>query len=221
MDSQAHRPARTKDSNRRRNYIINPTFQWRYAIMVALAVFVLTSLMSSALYSVLHQQARLRSMHPESYTAAVSSVVLVAALAFAAVTSGALGLWCVLFTHRICGPLYVLDGYLKQLCEGKLPYPRALRKKDEFKDLYATFTKLVDQMRNEKTREFQAMNQAIQTAQRAAGQDLNACQKALKDMTGQLEPLRRQLADALGTDTPAPPNAISSTAESRETVYAG
>ena len=221
MDSHANRPAQTDENNRRRNYIINPTFQWRYAIMVALAVFVLTSLMSSALYSVLHQQARMRSMHPETYTAAVSSVVLVAALAFAAVTSGALGLWCVLFTHRICGPLYVLDGYLKQLRQGKLPKPRALRKKDEFKDLYASFTTLVEHMRNEKGRDLETMNKAIHTAHLAANEDLETCRKALKDVTGQLEPLRRQLAEALGADTPAKPNPTAPKVEARQTVSVG
>ncbi len=219
MNSHANLSAQT--DSRRRNYIINPTFQWRYAVMVALAVFVLTSLMSSALYSVLHQQARNRAMHPETYTTAVSSVVLIAAVAFAAVTSGALGLWCMLFTHRICGPLFVLDGYLKEMCEGKLPNPRKLRKKDEFKEVYGTFTKFAEWMKDERASEFEMMNKAIHTAQLAANEDLAACQKALKDVAGQLEPLRRQLADSLGTEAPAAPNPSTPKAESRKTVSVG
>lgn len=47
-------------------------------------------------------------------------------------------------THRISGPVYVMSGYMKEIIEGKLPTPRDLREKDEFKDFYELFREMIE-----------------------------------------------------------------------------
>lgn len=184
--------------NRRRRYLINSTFQWKYTLTLAVTVFLITSALSSVLYGLLHQQARMRVMNPETYTANVGTVMLVFAIAFGLVSAMGVGFWCFIVTHRICGPLFVMDRYLRDLGDGCVPKPRPLRRKDEFKELYATFTRATDFMSSQKRRELTTLTEM---AQRAAGcKDAEAaeCHEALASMADQLDLLRREAADVLG-----------------------
>src|SRR5262245_38755540 len=121
-------------SYRRKQYLINPGFQWKVAGTIAVAVFLFSILISITLYGTLHQQARLRAANPVTYSADVTSVMICFGLGFAAITAGGVGLWSILMTHRVCGPMYVMKRYLLELAGGRLPSLRPLRKRDEFKD---------------------------------------------------------------------------------------
>ena len=92
------------DANRRRKYLINPAFQWKHAITLSLAVFLLSSILSCVLYSVLHEQARHRIMYPMSYSMDVGTVILFSAFGFSVLTAGAVGFWCI-FTTTVSGTL--------------------------------------------------------------------------------------------------------------------
>ena len=135
--------------NRRRQYVVRPSFQLRFAITAGLTVFLTATIISSALYAVLHEQARQRMMQPETYTAEVPLVVIGFGLLFAAVTAVVFSVWCVLFTHRLCGPLVVMHQYLNELAEGRFPEIRPLRKKDELKDLFAMLQKAIARLKKD------------------------------------------------------------------------
>jgi hypothetical protein len=135
--------------NRRRNYLVRPAFQLRFAVSAGLTVFLASSMISFGLYTALHQQARQRMMQPDTYTAEVPLVVLGFALLLAAVTAGAFAGWCILFTHRICGPLVVMDRYLNELAEGRFPEVRFLRKRDELKDLFVTLRRAISRLKQD------------------------------------------------------------------------
>ena len=62
--------------NRRRNYVVRSGFQLRFAVSAGLVVFLASSIISSVLYGVVHEQARQRMMEPETYGAEVPFVVL-------------------------------------------------------------------------------------------------------------------------------------------------
>jgi len=47
------------------------------------------------------------------------------------------------FTHRISGPIWVMTNHLNELLAGKSPQMNDLREKDEFKDFYELFRKMV------------------------------------------------------------------------------
>ncbi len=126
-NAAASAPDRAKRG--RRTYVINPAFQWRYAFTIAVVVFFISTMMSCLLYAGLHRQARTRLIHPTATIADVTPVIVSFALGFSVVTAGAVALWCVLSSHRICGPLYVLENYFNDLMAGRIPTPRALRKK--------------------------------------------------------------------------------------------
>jgi hypothetical protein len=46
-------------------------------------------------------------------------------------------------THKISGPIYLMSQYIKEIIKGNYPDLRPLRKKDELKEFYELFSKLV------------------------------------------------------------------------------
>jgi len=195
--------------NRRRQYLINPGFQWKYAIMLALAVFLISALISSVLYALLHHQARLRLMNPEAYTAQVTLVILLFGAAFSMLTAGALAVWCVFMTHRICGPLFVLERNLGELADGRFPKLRSLRRKDEFKDLYATFGRAVESLKVNKQAELATLTQALSIAESAANANDEARKDALSSVATHIKTLRDVATKALGVEAGAVPEAAT------------
>ena len=183
---------------RRKQFIVDSAFQWKHAITIALTVFLITSIMSSVLYGILHQQARMRFVHPETFTGEVTLVVLFAALVFSAVTALGMGFWSIIATHRICGPLYVLENYLGDLAKGKVPSPRPLRKKDEFQAFYRSFTRAMDALKVKRQAELSTLCESVEKAKSALEGDAGAQKRALELMAVEMEKLRDETAEALG-----------------------
>lgn len=210
METDVAQRAGLKPRNRRRQYTVNPRFQWRYAATIAGIVFFASSILSSLLYLFLFDQTRARLINPGAQATSAGGVVLVTAIAFGALTAAGIGLWSVLFTHRICGPLFLLDRHFTQIAAGQLPTPRSLRKKDEFQALFRNFSTAMDFLRMHKQRELDGLTHALGSATKAHDGDLEACQRALDDVVEQLEPLRRAAADALGAENSIPPTSDNS-----------
>lgn len=192
--------AKASSSNRRATYVINPRVQWRYALSIAAMAFLMSTILSSVLYGVLHHQARMRLIDPVGYSTNAGPAVLLFALAFAFVTAGGIGLWCIMMTHRMCGPMYVLSQHFKTLSEGRFPKMRNLRKKDEFKELYAGFRDAVDTMKCSREKELDAFNNMLGNAKSAMDSDDHACRQALEAMACQMNDMRKDLCDALGQE---------------------
>jgi methyl-accepting chemotaxis protein len=164
-----------------------------------------SSIIATILYSVLHHQARMRLIDPENYTAEVTQVILLFAVGFSALTAGGVALWSLVVTHRICGPLYVLDRYLTQLAGGRLPFVRPLRRKDEFKQLMANFSQAIGSVRQNKQMELAVLDEVARLANDSVN-DPAGRQQALQSIAAKVETLARQTRTFLGEDeldTPA------------------
>ncbi len=186
--------------NRRRTYVVNPRFQWKYAITIAVTVFLISSIMSSLLYGVLHSQARLRAASPQTYVTDVTLVIVFAGVAFSLLTAAGIGLWSLVVTHRICGPLTVMAQWLKELGEGRFPRLRPLRSKDEFKDFFAVFTSTVDALKAGKRAQLTVLNKTVSLARSASRADDDSRKNILSALTTELETLRRETAEFLGEE---------------------
>lgn len=155
-------------------------------------------MISSALYGLLHSQARMRAMNPETYSAEVTLIILFAALVLSLVTAGALGVWSIMVTHRICGPLYVLENCFRTLASGKFPTRRALRKKDEFKGLHDAFWEALNAVKATKQSELEGLEAAVAVARSGAKGDQQQQKKTLHSLAAQLEEMRQEIARSLG-----------------------
>lgn len=203
--SQEAAAANPPPHNRRRQRIVNATFQWKHAITIGLAVFLLASLMSSALYGILHHQARQRIVNPTSYTAEVGMIVFVAGLCFAALTAGGLTFWFLIVTHRICGPLSVIGRHLIVLGEGRFPTIRPLRRKDEFKDLYTIFSRTVDGLKAKKQSELTKLREALELARSATQADDETRRTVLDSLEARIDTMCRETARGLDDPQEASP----------------
>ena len=186
---------------RRRTYLINPAFQWKYTGFVVVGVFIFSAFLSYVLFGVLHQQARARAIQPSVINPwENTATILLASVAFSAALGAALGLWTIIFTHRICGPLFVIQRCFADLNAGRFPRRRALRKRDEFKGLYAAFWDAVDVLQRTKRSELKQMSEALQIARSAAEDDDRTLREALASLASRLEPMCVEAARSLGEE---------------------
>ena len=208
-DKQTSADGVAGQSGRRRLFFINPAFQWKYTLAVGGTVFCTTSVISTILYTILHEQARMRALQPESYVANVTSVVLISAIALSAITAGALSFWCIVATHRICGPVFVLQRYMSQLAAGRIPTLRPLRKKDEFKELYAVCSRAVESLKTGRRTELMLIEQARDALNKAKANEGQEHRNALDMVAAQLDILQQAADNALGNtpDTKPTPSA--------------
>ena len=186
--------------NRRRTYLINPAFQWKQACTIAVIVFLTSSIVSFATFGVLHQQARMRLSDPSGYQADVGSVILLFSIGCSALTAGGIGLWSILMTHRICGPAHVLVRAMQELCAGRFPPMRGLRKKDELQALYSSVGEAVDALKARARRELATVAETLDLARNAQQTSDAVRQNNLQRLTSQLEQLRQDLAERLSLE---------------------
>ena len=181
--------------NQRRRYVINPSFQWKFILSISLVVFLVTSIISSVLYGILHEQARARFMNPAEYVAQVPLVVISFALIFSLLASAGVGVWCMFATHRICGPLHVISSHLKELASGRLPKPRSLRARDEFKDFYQLFTQAMESVRKRQQHALRILSDLSTAAETALDAGDEHRKATLKDLARQLQELHDSIVE--------------------------
>ena len=195
-----------KRSHRRQNRIINPVFQWKYTLLLSGSVFFVSTFMSVILFAALQNQARARLVNPEaSYMWENTLVMVLSAVVFSAVTAGAVGFWCIILTHRVAGPLYVLDRHLGEIIRGRLPKVRALRKKDEFKELHDSFRMAVDTLRIRQQDDLATLTEMLSIAESSSTDDETKLRNALEDIAGHVARLRAQAAEVLGEEVDSIP----------------
>ncbi len=180
----------------------------------------ISAVLSIVLYGILHEQARMRSIHPETYRAEVTLVVLLSSLAFSAITAGGVGCWCIIITHRICGPLFVMGRYLGELREGRIPTIRPLRQKDEFKNFYDNLSGVIDRLKADKQEQLSALTDVLRTATSATEGDEQSCRDALSSVAARIETMRKELADELPVGAVGP-EGVSRSARSSSPVTVG
>jgi methyl-accepting chemotaxis protein len=140
--------------NRRKVYLINPRFQWRFiGFMAAVSLLAISILfLSNVLF--------FRNMHAEALSVGLApdnpyfdflkeqqsslSKVYFGVSAVAFVVMVGLG---ILYSHRIAGPLHNLNNRMKQIAESGDPAPVSFRRKDQFRELAESFNAMIAQLK--------------------------------------------------------------------------
>ena len=212
-------PTRT---NRRRQYVINPAFQWRYTLMLAIGVFVAAALIGILLFSTLHQHARARTLMLAPTDAWSNAwMVFLFALAFSTLLVVALVAWGILITHRVSGPMYVLQNHFRTLTQGRFPRLRSLRKRDEFKELHEDFKVAVNKMKDDRQADLSELTELAATARTAPPEEPDRQAEVLRLIATRLDTIRIRYAESLGIEleNPAVPKPAATPAE-KEAVWA-
>jgi hypothetical protein len=197
---------------RRTTYFISPSFQWGYVLRAALTVFVAANMMAIVLYGVLFEQARSRMLAvPAADTWQNTRTMVVFALTFSMLLATMVGLWCVVLTHRVMGPLQVMQQGFQELQRGKLPHCRPLRKRDEFKDLYQDYCTAIEALRRQQEANQAALQSAMEiynTLQQGEvesqlDEQVLKVQQMCQALAEKLEPATDNNVDIEEVDTPA------------------
>lgn len=202
-----------------RNLLLRPAFQWKCVATIVLGVFFISSFIGVLLYGVLYEQVRARTLFLPTSSSSETIMVLVGyALAFAAVPAIAFGLWNIVLTHRICGPLFAMESSLAKLGQGKFPQRRPLRKKDEFKEFHQMLWCTIDRLKDRKKADFEALNELRNVACSASDGDDRARAVALDTIVSRLDLLCSDAATALGVDYKSEDAACPSTVAPKESA---
>jgi hypothetical protein len=180
----------SRRQNTRKNYLIDRSFQLKVAGWIALDVFAVTFLCGVVMLTVLEPQVRARVLNPAAAGLAGSMYTLLGfAAGFGLLAAGAFAAWSVLITHRLVGPIGVVARGLAQVGRGEFPRYRPLRKKDEFREFYAAYWRMVHALRSRKQADLAAYAEIIATATRGAEAAHGPARDAIASILATVRPL--------------------------------
>ena len=213
MVESASAPPRVKVG--RRNFLIDRTFQLKYTLYMVVGGAAISLLFGAMMYQahvegtqILEDSIRVLRLDlsdpVREVVRAQDSTLLWLVMAISVIMAVALGLFGVLITHRVAGPIYVFSHYMNVLGEGRYPLLRPLRKKDELKAFYETFHGAVASMRErDKTRGLE-LKGAVAAIEAAMGKAPDTA-AGLKPAAETLRALADRMLDAAATEEPATP----------------
>jgi hypothetical protein len=137
----------------RRTYLLDREFQLKYIVLLAGI-----GAGSMLLFGALAYRAQVSAA--DSGLSGAETLLWLTAVG--AVGMGvALGLFGLLFTHRVAGPVHVMSLYVGALAAGRYPRLRPLRRKDELRSFFARFSEAVDRIRQREADEAHVLEESL------------------------------------------------------------
>lgn len=187
----------------RRTYVIDRGFQLKYTLMLVIVGALISSLFGVMMY-LAHQEA-LRAINPSGAALddlrSSDQTLIWLMVAITVLMATAFGLFGILITHRVAGPVYVMSHYIQVLAKGRYPIMRKLRKNDELKAFFERFQEAIETLRVREIGEADRLREAIAAFEPLAGSDgarrsleaLRAMHNRKRDATDRVEPAARPL----------------------------
>jgi len=140
--------------NRRRTYLINPRFQWRFIGFMATVSLLAISLLfvSNILFfrNMEHEALSVGLTRDNPYFDFLQEQKSALSLLYFTVSGVVfvvmMGLG-ILYSHRIAGPLYHLDRKMRRIADGEEPSPLQFRRRDQFVELAESFNAMLVKLR--------------------------------------------------------------------------
>jgi methyl-accepting chemotaxis protein len=157
-------------NNRKSIPIVDKSFQYKYTAIIVSIVIVISAILGYFLLNSYWEMNRIMDLalaSPEigdkinEGTALHVFYISIAFLVFEALALSVMGL---IITHRVCGPMFVIQGYLSTMLEGKYPRTRPLRRGDEFAETFEVFMKVIESLKQRDADEVKKLTQAIAAA---------------------------------------------------------
>jgi len=140
--------------NRRRTYLINPRFQWRFiGFMATVSVLAISMLFVSNIlfFRNMEHEALSVGLTPDNpYFDFLQEQKSALSVLYFAVSGAVFVLMMglgILYSHRIAGPLYHLDGKMRRIAGGEEPSPLTFRRRDQFGELAESFNAMIVKLR--------------------------------------------------------------------------
>jgi methyl-accepting chemotaxis protein len=141
--------------NRRRTYLINPRFQWRFiGFMATVSVLAIAMLFVSNLLffrNMEHEALSVGLTRDNPYFDFLQEQKSTLSMLYFTVSGLVFALMMglgIVYSHRIAGPLYQLDRKMKRIAGGEEPSPLQFRRRDQFAELAESFNAMVVKLKN-------------------------------------------------------------------------
>src|SRR5260370_10710988 len=135
--------------------LVDPALTFKYSIIIALLGAIISVTFCSLLYFQSYETQRdvveLCGIDAVGHFASRGAAITRYMVTATALVSLFLVVFGIIVTHRVAGPLFVMNGYLKTLGEGQIPTTRPLRKKDELQDFYSSLLAVIEFVRRRTT----------------------------------------------------------------------
>lgn len=147
----------------RRMFLVDPSFQLKYSFILGAIGALIGVICAVTMYLIRRRLLAEISLPPAlveeltSVNRQVTWVVLVVAI----LCGVALGVFGILITHRIAGPIYALTQFVAALARGRYPLVRPIRRSDELKDFFELFRKSVESLRAREVEEIFRLEELI------------------------------------------------------------
>lgn len=149
----------------RRQYLLDTGFQLRY--MLRLAALGGGGVLLVGLLAYRVHRAALADAPPELQATSGGTLLWLAVLGALGV-AGLLALLGLVLTHRVAGPVHVMEVYLATLAAGRYPHMRGLRQKDELRGFFDRFRQAVDRIREREEEEVRLLSEVIEVLEPVA-----------------------------------------------------
>ena len=143
---------------RRRTVLLDRGFQLRYSLLLATLGAAAVALLGALAYQV---HASAAGSEPSAQMSAAGQTLLWLTVVAALGTAVVLGLFGLLLTHRVAGPVHVMGLYMAALADGRYPRLRPLRKGDELRQFFERFREAVDRIRSREADEARALSHVL------------------------------------------------------------
>jgi hypothetical protein len=168
----------------RRTFLVDRSFQLKYSFILGAVGALIGVICALTMYLVRRRLLADISL-PPALVAELTSVnvhVTWVVLVVAVLCGIALGVFGILLTHRIAGPIYALTHSVAALARGRYPLVRPIRRSDELKDFFELFRKSIESLRAREVEEIFRIEELILELSAIKGVAVEKAVKSLRTL---------------------------------------
>lgn len=135
---------------RRRIYLIKTRFQLKYTGLILLFMFIVAWAVGYTVYYTgwLLMGEKLANVYPQGRLVAIMKTINITLILRLVLIAPLVALFSILLSHRVAGPLFRIEQFLKSVAKGNLSIKLHLRKEDELQDLAEAINEMTDDLKN-------------------------------------------------------------------------
>lgn len=188
---------------RRKQYLIKTKFQLKYTGLILLFMFIVAWLAGYTVYCTgwLLMGEKLANVYPQGRLVAIMRTINITLLLRLALITPLVVLISILLSHRVAGPLYRIERFLRSVAKGDFSMKLHLRKNDELQDLAGSINEMTEDLKN-RVKKLKGLvnmtNLELEKLVRTLGQefpDINSVKKKVDDLTKSVKDLEDHLSE--------------------------
>lgn len=188
---------------RRKQFLIKKRFQLKYTGLILLFMFLVAWATGYTVYYTgwLLMGEKLANVYPQGRLVLIMRTINLTLLLRILFITPLVILISIILSHRIAGPIYRIQKYLRDIAAGNLSMRLHLRKNDEMQDLAAVINDMTDDLRNRANRLKGLANMAnleiekLKISLRQESPDINGIRKEVEELAKSIKDLENYLSE--------------------------